>query len=196
MCAKVWRWVCEVRCLQFPLEYLQRWRRTVANCSRSVLPWLEKHDHQSLSASIAEWPALRRVQTGTVVQYHAGSKKRALPNGTVVQYHAGSKKRALPNGTLFSPPELVTNGGRGVTELRDRTSEPSRSVARRRVVRTEVNWATRWADRQGWRFRSPDASKQWKRAATAANSSFSYLTKWVNVAQLCCVDYSTMSTVF
>jgi len=44
-------------------------------------------------------------------------------------------------------------------EPRDCTSEPSRSDARWRIVRTEVDQATRWADRQESRFRNPDASK-------------------------------------
>jgi hypothetical protein len=47
-----------------------------------------------------------------------------------VQYRVYSGKQALPDGKLFSP-ELVTNGGHGVTRSRDRTSVRSKLVAHR-----------------------------------------------------------------
>jgi len=57
--------------------------------------------------------------------------------GTVVQYHAGSEKRALPDGTLFSP-ELITNRGRGVMETYAETNVPL-NVQQRYIIHISMD---------------------------------------------------------
>jgi len=164
----VWRALSSISA--WKLAAMETTRQKVANCSRLLPLRLESHDRQSSSASIAKWQAPPCLMIEVAVENLRRSHEWARSTGTVVWYHAGSEKRALPYGTLFSP-ELVAIEGCGVTtELRDRTFEPSRSVTwaggGRLVVQTEVDRATCWADRQKSRLRNPDASKPWKRRAT------------------------------
>jgi len=120
-------------------------------------PFVECFDCGMTSAAIFEYRSRHRES--------ASAKRVSWQTGTVVQYDAGSEMRAVPDSTLLSL-ELVTNGGCGVTELRDRASELSRSVVWQHVVWTEVDRVARWADLQELNFRNPVASKPWKRWAT------------------------------
>jgi len=88
----------------------------VANNSRLVPPQLETYDLQSSSASITECQTPPCLTIKVAVKNLSRLRKWARQTGTVVQYHAGSEKEALPDGTLFSP-ELATNGGHGETDV-------------------------------------------------------------------------------
>jgi len=129
---------CEELCLQSPLEYRQRWR------------WRDERRHTVPDTCRRYWkrtitnrPALRsrndkrrRVwwskSPSRICVGHTSEHDRQVRWCSIMLSAKASTARRYTNSS-----ELVTKWGRGVTELHDRTSEPSRSVARRRVVRTE-----------------------------------------------------------
>jgi len=114
-------------------------RRKMANCSRLVPPRLETHDHQSSSASITEWEAppclMIEVTIENLRRPHEWAQQISVRwCSTMLAVKASTARRyAILHGTR--------NQWRSQSDC---TSEPSRLVARQRVVQTEVHRATRW----------------------------------------------------
>ena len=121
-------------------------RREVTNSSIRVPSRPDTRGHQSSSASFAEWEAPPCLLIEAAFEIHHLQLDWVQQRGTVVQYRVDSGMQALPDGKLFSP-GLVTNGGRGVTKLRGRTSVRTISVARRHAAQTAVDYI--WTDIPG-----------------------------------------------